>query len=147
MFHSETPVAIMLALKTVWGIREVCGGRRGERCRERSARCLGPIHPEKTAGTPHLVAAIHHDRVVNGGAGEPVVPRRLAVVKIRPSIPRQVETVPPQVHVQLIGLERTSRVAPRPHQGPGVFSAETVIARTGGNRVSRLALRRSFELP
>src|SRR5260370_23415672 len=53
--------------------------------------------------------------------------------------------MPTQIHEQLIGLKRTPRVAPRAHQGPGVCSADAVIARAGRNRVrfaiGRFALR------
>src|SRR5882672_6943433 len=139
MCHSEAPVAIVLALEAVRSSR----AGRWERSGERSARRLRPIQPEETAGAPHLILAINHQRVVNAGARKTVVPRWLAVVEVRPGVACQIESVIPQVHMQLIGLKGTSsRVAPRSHQCPRVLGAHAVIARSRSNCIWGFTFRR-----
>src|ERR1700692_2417569 len=111
MFDSEAAITVVFAFKTVWEFYIVLRGKG-------SARRLRPIEPEKAACATHLIAAIHHDRVVNSGTGEAIVPRRLAVVEIRPGIACQVKAMPPQIDVQLIGLKGPARVASGAHQCP-----------------------------
>src|ERR1700722_7054180 len=121
MFHSEAAIAIVLALKLVEVIRSL----DGERC----AGCLRPVEPEETSGATHLVLSVHHYRVVNGGAGETVVPRRLAVIEIGTGVASDIEAVPPEIDVQLIGLERTTSVASGANESPRVCAADAMVAR------------------
>src|ERR1022692_3853654 len=58
-----------------------------------------PIEPQKASRTPHLFATVNRDRVVHGGSGQSVGPRRLAVIQIGAGIAGNVDATKPEVHV------------------------------------------------
>ena len=59
--------------------------------------------------------------VMNGGARESIIPRRGTVVEICSGVASEIDALPPQIDVQLIGLKRAARVIDRRESSPRNF--------------------------
>ena len=126
MLHAKTLVAVVLTLKTIGASLT---GRR-----IRPARRLRPVDPEKAASAAHLVVMIDRDSVMNGSSRESIIPRRRSVVEICSGVARQVNALPPQIHVQLIGLKRPASVSAGADQRPGSVISEAEVSGFGGRQ-------------
>src|SRR5271157_1421725 len=102
-----------------------------------SAIGVDPVQVKETSGAPHLVAAIHRDRVVNKGGYERIVPGRGAVVKICPGVLGDVQAAPPQVNMELVGMRGARRELRRPQISPGVLPVNLVAKVAGQLQVFR----------
>jgi hypothetical protein len=118
--YAQTAIAIVLAFKSV-GLNTLIRNAY-------VARSLRPIDPEKAAGAAHLVFAIDSNSIMNGGTGKSVIPRRRTVIQIGTRVACEVNAFPPKVNVQLIGLERTTRVTASADHGPGSFVAYAEVS-------------------
>src|SRR5271156_3023331 len=124
VLYAKAFIAIVLTLKAV------SAGAAGRRIN--SAFSLRPIEPEKATGSTHLVLIIDCHGVVDSSSREPIIPRWRSVVEICSGIARQVNTLPPQIHVQLICLKRPANVAAGANHRPGILVAQTEISGFNG---------------
>src|SRR5579863_6559438 len=74
---------------------------------------------------------INCDCVVSRCTGESIIPRRRPVVEISSCIASDINSLPPQIHMQLISLEGTPRILARANQGPGILVPQAEISSVG----------------
>src|ERR1700722_1569093 len=131
-------VAIILSFE---GVHNSTTSRRVD-----AARSLRPVDPQKPAGPAHLIPLIDHDGVMNGCPSKAIIPRDLAVVEVRSRIPRKIGAFPPQIEVQLIGLEGAATISSSTDHRPGVVISQTEIACLGGYLGARIGFASGVRL-
>src|ERR1700733_4670134 len=79
-----------------------------------------------------MVAMIEGDSVMNGSPREAIIPWWSAVLEICSSITSQVDTLPPQINMQLVRLKRPASIAASADQRPRGIVAQPKVSGRGG---------------
>jgi len=61
------------------------------------------------------------------GSGEGVIPRGVGVVEVGAGVECEVETTPPEIKVELVGVPRTGAKACSAEEGARVFSGQDAV--------------------